>query len=84
MFYALSEKEMKVIENISEKTGNDYELQGEKIEVTNLLIALSDMLVVNGHLEERIEDILRDRDDNYEQKEINPYTEYGISESEFY
>jgi len=45
---------------------------------------VQDLLVEIGRLEEEKEDIIRDRDENYDLKPFNPYEEYGINEKDFH
>lgn len=84
MYYKLTEDELKKINEASEKTYSDYELVGDFIPVEKMMAAIEDLLIELDNKEEKIKELENDRDENYTLREINPYTEYGISEKDFY
>ncbi len=84
MYYKLDEDEFKRIKEASEITYSDYELVGDFIPVESLMIAIEDLLIELDNKEEKIKDLENDIENNYELKNVNPYTEYGISERDFY
>lgn len=84
MYYKLAEDELKKINEASEKTYSDYELVGDFIPVEKMMAAIEDLLIELDNKEEKIKELERDRDENYTLRDINPYTEYGISERDFY
>ena len=85
MFYKLSEEEISVVKRIEEKTNTDYELEDGTILIENLLIALKNILEKNEILEKRLDEIIEDRNENYQlAEEKDPYYEYGISERDFH
>ena len=66
---------------IQEITYTDYNALGEFIPSESIEPMLEDLLLEVSRLEEKIEDIERDRDDNYK-----PYTNeelYGVSDKDF-
>lgn len=83
MHYALEEKELAKMTEISEITGTDYEITGKFIPVDNMMAALEDMLVQYHHIEEKLDDLQYEIDNNYELKRLDPYEEYGVSERDF-
>lgn len=66
MYYKLSEIEREYIEKIGKITNSDYELEGDMIKVDSLMIALEDLFIEYGHIDEEFEDFKRDVEDNYE------------------
>lgn len=83
MYLELLESEYEKIKEISKITLTDYELKGNLIPVDSLVSALEDMLVEYHNKEYEIEELKQDIEDNYELKKVDPYTEYGVSESDF-
>lgn len=83
MFYALEEKELKKLTEISEITGTDYEITGKFIPVDNMMAALEDLLVQYHRKEEELDDLQYEIDNNYELKRLDPYEEYGVSDKDF-
>lgn len=45
---------------------------------------IEELLMEIDRLKEVNEDLIQDRDENYEPKKFNPYNEYGISEDNFH
>lgn len=83
MYYKLNTEELRVINEISDITGVDYELVNNMIQVEGLVEALKDLLAEYHKKEEDIEDLQNNIENNYELKTIDPYEEYGVSEREF-
>ena len=83
MYWELSDKDLEKIKKISDITGTDYELKWNLVPVDSLIYALLDMLTEYTNKQEEIEDLKQDIEDNYEQKKIDPYEEYGISMNDF-
>ena len=84
MYYKLDEDEFRRIKEASEITYTDYELQADFIPVENLMSVIDDLLVELDNKEEKIKELENDIENNYELKSVNPYTEYGVSERDFY
>lgn len=87
----VDESNFELFEKISNITGTDYEIVfANKDEIIgfvseeNLLNMLEDLLLEIDRLKEVNEDLIKDRDENYELKKFNPYDEYGVSESDFH
>lgn len=83
MFYILTEEELKKIQEVSDITQADYEVMGKTIPVANLMSAVEDLLVELHKKEEDISNLQNEIENNYEEKNINPYEEYGVSEKDF-
>ena len=81
-FYMLSDDELEKLFRVSKMTMTDYELIGNIIPVESLMSIIEDLLVEVGKLEEKIEDIEKDRDENY--KPISYAEQIGYNEREFY
>lgn len=83
MYWKLDDEDLKKLEEISEVTGVDYELEGNLVPVDSLIYALKDMLFEYHNKEEELEELHQDIEDNYEPRKIDPYEEYGISRNDF-
>lgn len=84
---------MKLNKNLYEKickiTRTDYELaesdDGENVlAYHDLDTIIEDLVCAYGVLEEKLEDTIKDREENYKLIPFNPYDEYGVSESDFH
>lgn len=84
MYYKLDNDELEKINNASKITGSDYELKGNFVPVESMITIIKDLLIEIDNSEEKIKDMERDIENNYELKNVNPYEEYGISERDFY
>ena len=82
MYYKLNDDELERMFKLSKITMTDYELIGNFAPVENLMAAIEDLLVELDRAEERIEQIERDRDENY--KPISYEEEIGYRERDFY
>lgn len=82
MYYKLNDDELERMYRVSKITMTDYELIGNFAPVENLMAAIEDLLVELDRAEERIEQIERDRDENY--KPISYAEEVGYREEDFY
>lgn len=84
MFYKMNENQRAKLNEISEITMMDYEMDKESISCDNLMIALEDLLVEYHNLEERIEELEYDMKENYQQlPEDDEYDLYGVSRNDF-
>lgn len=83
MYWKLDDEDLKKLEEISEVTGVDYELEGNLLPVNSLIYALKDMLFEYHKKVEEVEELHQDIEDNYEPRKIDPYEEYGISRNDF-
>lgn len=81
MYTKIDEDKLKEIQSI---TMTDYEAKLGYLPTEILNDIIDDLLLEIHRLEEKIEDMERDIENNYKLKEVNPYTEYGISERDFY
>lgn len=82
-YVELFDDEYERIKEISKLTLTDYELKGNLISTEMLLGALEDILHEYHHKEEEIEDIINDRDEFWERKNIDDYEFYGVSRNDF-
>lgn len=76
-------------QRISLLTGTDYEgviVNQEEYYLENetIIAMIKDLICEIGFKEEKIEDLEKDIRDNYVAKKIDPYYEYGVSESDFH
>lgn len=83
MFYKLDNDELNTIIKASKITFTDYELQGNFISVENMMNVIEDLLIEIDRLEEKSTDLEHDIENNYELKEYNLYSEYGLRKSDF-
>ena len=82
MYYKLNDDELERMFKLSKITMTDYELIGNFAPVENLMAAIEDLLIELDKAEERIEQIERDRDENY--KPVSYAEEIGYRERDFY
>lgn len=87
----IDESNYDTVKKVMKITGEEYEIlwaDAENIEGymfdEEVLKMVEDLIVEVGHLEETNEDIIQDRNENYEPKKFDPYKEYGISEDNFH
>ena len=81
MFYKMNENQRAKLNEISEITMTDYEMDKESISCDNLMIALEDLLVEYHNLEEELE---YDMKENYQPlPEDDEYDLYGVSRNDF-
>ena len=78
----LQEKEIEKIKRVSKITYTDYEIEGRFIPVENLMAAIEDLLIELDKAEEKLEELERDRDENY--KPISYAEQIGYRERDFY
>lgn len=78
-YYRMNEKEVELMGRIINMTTTDYELRGEFIPVESLWSVIEDLMCEINHLEEKIEDIEKDRDDNYRPLSIEEQVDYNES-----
>jgi hypothetical protein len=81
MYFKIEEE---VLERIEKLTMTDYEAKLGYLPAESLTSIIDDLLLEIDSLEEKIEDLERDIENNYELKNANPYEEYGVSERDFY
>ena len=81
MYYKIEED---VLERIEKMTMTDYEAEGNFLPVDSINDIIEDLLYEIDRLQEKISDMEQDIEENYEAKKFNPYTEYGVSEKDFY
>lgn len=79
MYIKLNEELYKKIQEI---TFTDYNALGEFIPSESIEPMLEDLLVEIGRLEEKIEDIERDRDENY--RPLSIAEQVGYREEDYY
>ena len=78
----LQEKEIEKIKRVSKITYTDYEIEGRFIPVENLMAAIEDLLIELDKAEEKLEELERDRDENY--KPISYAEQVGYRVEDFY
>ena len=84
LYMSLNKKELERLEKVSDITEIDYEIKDSAIPVDSLNCAIQDLLCAYNRLEEKYEDLKQNVEDNYVYRKLNPYKEYGVSESDFY
>lgn len=80
----INDSDIQYLEKTEKLLGTDYERKGNYIELDSLICMIRDLLWEVDNLEEKITDLERDIEDNYEPRRFNPYEEYGVSESMFH
>ena len=83
----LKDYDLRLLERVSEKLSLQIDIKEIDnefyIKNDDLLSVVDELYDEVGHLEERIEDIERDMQENYEPKKFDPYSEYGVSRNYF-
>lgn len=82
MYYKLDDNELEAMFKASKITMTDYDLIGNFAPVEKLMAAIEDLLIELDKAEKRIEEIERDRDENY--KPISYEEQVGYRERDFY
>ena len=75
-----NEEEKKTIDQASDITDMDY----SEIEIKDLFNVIKDLIVEYNVLKEKLEDEIRDKEENYESKKVDYYVNYGLSERDFH
>ena len=75
-----NEKEKAVIERASDIVGVDY---GE-IEIEDLYLIIQDLIVEINRLQEKLDDEIEDKTENYVPRKINYYEEYGLNPNDYH
>lgn len=75
-----NEKELKVIQRASNITDVNY---GD-IELEDLFIIIQDLVVEYNKLQEQLDDEIKDKEENYEQRKVDYYINYGLNEKDFH
>lgn len=83
MHLLVNEEEIKKIKEVEELTLSDYEIVGKFIKAANIMQALEDLLLEYHKLQEKLEDIEKDIDENYQVKDRDLYDECGVSVNDF-
>lgn len=68
---------------ITKITGTEYKENGV-LDFYGLSQIIEDLVEMYNHKEEELEDFIRDREENYKLIDFDPYSEYGVSESDFH
>lgn len=85
MKYELSEIDRRLIERVSKITCVDYEIDNDNYIKLDTIIALIDDLETKyTELETKFIDFETKVQEQYEQKKIDPYLEYGLREDDFH
>lgn len=80
-FYVKFDKEL--IDEVEEITDVDYERKEDVLLADNVISIIKDLIYEIHKRDEKIQDIEEEIKEKYELKNIDPYTEYGISERDF-
>jgi len=87
----ITESNYNIFERAMEITGVEYNVmwtEAENLEGymfdDSVLNIIEDLIMEIDRLKEVNEDLIKDRDENYELKKFNPYDEYGVSERDFF
>lgn len=65
MCYMMDEKEIKMMQEVSDVTLTDYEVNGRFVPVSKLMIAIEDLLTELHKKEEEVADLQNDIENNY-------------------
>lgn len=81
--------DMRLYNKICDITGTDYEMaksadENSVLAYHDLDTIIQDLVYAYDVLEEKLEDTIKDRDENYKPIPFDPYKEYGISENNFH
>lgn len=68
-------------EKVGKITGVDYTGMLNVKDIENII---KDLITEYDRLEEKFDDLKENVDNNYEEKKIDPYEEYGINPKDFY
>lgn len=79
----LKDEDIKIIEK-AEKIVGYLERNGNYVNLDDLIGIIDNLVYEANRLEEKIEDLNKDIEDNYEPRKFDPYEEYGVSESMFH
>jgi hypothetical protein len=87
----INEDNISLLDRVREITGSDVNvvwtdaenLQGY-VAAEDLYEVIGDLLVEIGRLNEELEEVIEDRNENYQPKPFDPYREYGIYEEDFH
>lgn len=79
----LRDEDIKIIEK-AEKIVGYLERNGNYVNLDDLIGIIDNLVYEANRLEEKIEDLNKDIEDNYEPRKFDPYEEYGVSESMFH
>jgi len=74
--YKLNEKELKIINKVSEITSIKYDIKNQIISFEDLIGALEDMINSYENKQEELEDLKKDIEENY--KRIPVEEQYGV------
>lgn len=83
MYIALNDEEIKKLEEIKEITMTDVFNIHQLYSVNDIFSLMCDLLCEYHKLQEKLEDIEKDIDENYQVKERDLYDEYGVSVNDF-
>ena len=81
MYCKLNEKEKEIIQKASDLTSTDYQLEGDFINVDNLIVLVEDLVLVCDRLNECYRDLEQDIQDNY--KPISKAEQYQVFDDDF-
>ncbi len=85
MKYELSEIDKRLIDRVSKITCVDYGIDNDNyIEADKLLTIIDDLETRYSALEKKHFEFEQKVQEQYEQKKIDPYLEYGVRESDFH
>lgn len=79
----LKDEDIKIIEK-AEKIVGYLERNGNYVNLDDLIGIIDNLVYEANRLEEKVEDLNKDIEDNYEPRKFDPYEEYGVSESMFH
>ena len=73
MCYMMDEQEIKMMQEVSDVTLTDYEVNGRFVPVSKLMIAIEDLLTELHKKEEEVADLQNDIENNYKPIKENYY-----------
>lgn len=81
MYYKLNDKELELINKLSNITSTNYELEGDMFPMDSFICLLEDLKWYIDYQEEQLEDIKRDIEDNY--RPISYEEQIGYNSKDF-
>ena len=78
----LPKEEIETLKKVSKITYTDYEIDGQYVPIEKFIFMIEDLLIELDRAEEKLEELERDRDENY--RPISYAEQVGYNERDFY
>jgi hypothetical protein len=72
-----------LIKMAEEITGSDYKADGYIIDKDSLEFMVEELIYRYNQLEDKFFEYVKEVDENYIEKKVDPYLEYGVSPQDF-